>query len=306
MLENAQIIALQLIKMFIFIAIGFLLFKGKLITEKSSLALVNVLIYAIIPCVILDPLIGERTGDSIRIFLISLGAGGLALLASLLIAWIFFRKNPIEHYGAAFSNAGFMGFPLIVAVLGEAGTIYITGFFLLHSIGQWVYNILLMKPKVEKPNIKGLFLSPIMISLAVGLIIFLVGIRVPGVARECVSSLADCNSPIAMIILGTYLGKTKLREIFTIPRLYLNSAVRLIIIPAVTALVLCVVPRELMDVRTAIFIAAAAPVAVNTAVYAQKGGQDYTYAVKSVCLSTLLSLVLFPLMVLCAGFIWGV
>ena len=173
MLENAQIIALQLIKMFIFIAIGFLLFKGKLITEKSSLALVNVLIYAIIPCVILDPLIGERTGDSIRIFLISLGAGGLALLASLLIAWIFFRKNPIEHYGAAFSNAGFMGFPLIVAVLGEAGTIYITGFFLLHSIGQWVYNILLMKPKVEKPNIKGLFLSPIMISLAVGLIIFL-------------------------------------------------------------------------------------------------------------------------------------
>ena len=69
---------------------------------------------------------------------------------------------------------------------------------------------------------------------------------------------------------------------------------------------LCVVPRELMDVRTAIFIAAAAPVAVNTAVYAQKGGQDYTYAVKSVCLSTLLSLVLFPLMVLCAGFIWGV
>ena len=41
MLENAQIIALQLIKMFIFIAIGFLLFKGKLITEKSSLAPVS-------------------------------------------------------------------------------------------------------------------------------------------------------------------------------------------------------------------------------------------------------------------------
>ena len=81
---------------------------------------------------------------------------------------------------------------------------------------------------------------------------------------------------------------------------------RLIIIPVVTSLILFLVPKELMDVRTAILIAAAAPVAVNTAVYSQKGGLDYTYAVKAVCLSTLLSLVFFPLAILMAGFIWGI
>lgn len=52
--------------------------------------------------------------------------------------------------------------------------------------------------------------------------------------------------------------------------------------------------------KTALYIAAMAPVGANAAVYAQKQGRDYSYAVGLVCLSTLFSVVTMPLLILLA------
>ena len=306
MAESAQIIVMQLIKMFIFIVIGVCLYKSKLVTEDGSKSIANMLIFAVVPCVILNSLFVERTPESVKLVLFSLLAGALALAICFVISALLFRKNPMEHFGSAFANAGFMGLPLVTSALGAGNVICVTGFFLLQSVAMWFYNVLIMRKKDDPINFKSLFTSPITISLIVGFIIFFCGIKAPDIIKDCVTTLSACNSPVAMIVLGVYIGKTNFKEIFTTGRLYGLAATRLVLIPIATILVLFLVPAEYINVRVATLISASAPIAINTAVYSQKAGFDYTYAVKGVCLSTLLSIITLPLTVLAAGLIWNV
>ena len=90
---------------------------------------------------------------------------------------------------------------------------------------------------------------------------------------------------------GVFLGQSKLATIFTDWRAWVCSMVRLVVVPAVTLLVLWPMPEACHEIRMALFLAACAPVGSNVAVYAEKQSLDAVYASRSVCLSTLLSVV---------------
>lgn len=103
-----------------------------------------------------------------------------------------------------------------------------------------------------------------------------------------------------MIILGYYLSKVQLRGLFADVRLYLFSALRLLVVPAVTILVFLPFPFARGEVTLITLIAAATPIASSTAIFAQKFDQDYRRAVSYVCLSTILSVATLPLVMLFA------
>ena len=89
---------------------------------------------------------------------------------------------------------------------------------------------------------------------------------------------------------------------FANARLYLLAAIRLLLLPLLTVLVfrLTGLPQTM---RMAVLISASAPVGVNVAVYAQLHDLDYAYASETVVLSTLLSVLFQPLvLMLAAGF----
>ena len=56
--------------------------------------------------------------------------------------------------------------------------------------------------------------------------------------------------------------------------------------------------------KLAILLASACPVGSNVAVYSQLHGADYPYAVQTVVISTLLSILTIPAMVWCADLLW--
>ena len=58
------------------------------------------------------------------------------------------------------------------------------------------------------------------------------------------------------------------------------------------------------QMRMALLIAAACPVGANVAVYAQLHDADYAYAVETVVVSVLLSIVTVPLVVGLANLVW--
>ena len=90
---------------------------------------------------------------------------------------------------------------------------------------------------------------------------------------------------------------------FKNPKLYLLSLVRLIIIPLVSMLVLFLIPASYAEMRMALLIVAACPVGSNVAVYAQLYDSDYSYAVETVIISTLLSIITIPLVVQLASMV---
>jgi len=296
----------QLCIMFLYLLIGFLLYRGKIITAVGSKELASLLVHLIIPAVIINSFCTERTSQTLAALGISAAIGILLLAFSMLIAKTLFRNRPIEHFAAAFSNAGFMGIPLIQAALGDTALLYIVPLIAALNLLQCTYGADVLRQSHTKANIRGILGNPIVLGTVIGLLLFLtnLGTKLPDVLGTALSGVCAMNTPLAMLVLGTYLAKEKLSTLFTRGRLYAVSAARLLLIPAVSALVLLILPID-RTIKYALLIAVSCPVGANVAVYAQLYDQDYAYASQAVVLSTLLSILTLPIVVLLGGTILG-
>ena len=120
----------------------------------------------------------------------------------------------------------------------------------------------------------------------------------------CLSTVAGINTPLSMFTVGVYLAQTDVLGMFRKKQVYFVSLVRLILIPFMSLLFLSLLPETWHDMKLALLLAAACPVGANVAVYAQLHGKDYPYAVETVVLSTLLSMLSIPAVVWLSGLLW--
>lgn len=295
----------QNIIMFVYLLIGYGLYRRKLITAQGSGEIGKVLLYVIMPVAIVKSYMKEYSGELLTGFLISLSAAFGALLLSMLIsALVFRRKSTVRQFGAAFSNAGFIGIPLVQMTLGEEAVFYVASFVALLNILQWTYGVFIITGDKTQVSLKKIITNPIVISFIVGLLLFFLPIEIPETLTGVIGTLAAMNGPLAMIILGAYLAQVRLKELFTDKLAYLCTAVRLIVIPMLTIAIFLVVPDKYGTIRLAVMLAAAAPVGSNVAIFAQLFHKEYTDAVKDVCLSTLFSILTMPLIIGLANYIW--
>lgn len=302
-----MIVLKQTLTMALYMAMGFLLFKGGKISKIGSKDLATLLLWLVVPAVIINSFCVPYSAEKMSAFVTSALMGFLALGIAMAVGALLFRKDPIENIAISFSNAAFMGIPLIRQCLGENAVFYLVGMIAGLCILQWVYGMLLLSDKRDKGAWKGILLNPIVLGTVVGLIIFVTGLgtQLPEVVSTAVQGVAALNSPLAMIVLGVYLAQSDLKSLVTTPRLYLLCAVRLIAVPLLTILIFSFLPVD-SSIRLAILIAAAAPIGANTAVYAQLYDRNYPYACQSVALSTVLSIVTLPLITALAQQVVGI
>lgn len=201
-MANALIIFRQTVIMFLYMAVGFGLFRARLITKEGSASMAHLLLYVVLPAVVIRSFQVEYSPEKARELLISIAVGALLLLAAMLIAHVLLRKNPIDDFGAAFSNAGFMGFPLITALLGGDAVFYAAGFVAMLNALQWTYGQYLLSGDRADLSLKKIFSSPLVLSLLLGLALFFLRIQLPPLIGSAVSSLSAMNAPLAMVILG--------------------------------------------------------------------------------------------------------
>ena len=259
----------QLLTMFLYMLIGFLLFKKELITKEGSKSLAHLLLYCILPCVIIRSFYTERTPEKTTAFVWSLGLAVLALGLSMAVCAVLFRKSPIDNIACAFSNAGFMGIPLVTSLLGSEAVFYSAGFVALLNVLQWTYGQWALSKGKVKLSAGTVFKNPIVISFVVGLLLFFTGLPLPEIATNAMNSISALNAPVAMIILGVYLAQTDIGSMVTSLRLYWISLVRLILIPILT--LLCLLPFQSVDTQIVLtlMLVASAPIGSNIAVYTQ-------------------------------------
>ena len=274
-----QILLTQTFIMFILMILGLILSKTGLLTEHGSKDMANILLYAVIPCVIIRSYITDFTMEKLYGLLMSAVLSVAAFAVAIAVSYIIYgMRKPIDNFGTAFCNAGFIGIPLVTAVFGNEAAFYVASFASILNLLQWTYGIVIITRRKDMINIKKVFVNPVTISLVIGLFLFITGL----------------NTPAAMIVLGYYLSCVRIRDLLLNPSLYLASFVRLIIIPLLTLLVLYIIPAGHGQIGMITLIAAATPVGTSTAIFAQKFGQDYERAVCMVCLSTLFSIITMP------------
>ena len=296
-----QILLQQTIIMFALMLLGLLLSRRGMITEQGSRDLSNVLLYAVIPCVILRSYMSEFSTEKLRAMGLSALIAVIAFAASIAVAYLTCgTRHRIENFAVAFGNAGFIGIPLVTAVFGPEAAFYVVSFSTFANLLQWTYGIVIISGKKETMNLRMVFVNPVFISMVIGIALFVLQPTLPTVVTGTIGYIADGNTVLAMIILGYYLSKVQLRGLFADVRLYLFSALRLLVVPAVTILVFLPFPFARGEITLITLIAAATPIASSTAIFAQRFGQDYRRAVSYVCLSTILSVATLPLVMLFA------
>ena len=302
---TALILLQQIIIMFLLAAVGFIAYRAGKISNEGSKTIGNILIYVSLPAVIVKGFLVERTTERMIGLLISMCASAVILGVCILISRLCFKKDAIASFGAAFSNPGFFGIPLITAMLNDGAVFYIAPFIAFLNLLQWSYWVSLLSGKKTGLQAKKVLTAPFMIAIAAGLILFFSGLSLPTVLAKTLDSCAGLNTPLAMFAVGIYLAQCNFREMMGRKQLYAVSAVRLVLIPLIAGVFHTIVPGIDNDILYAMLICAACPVGSNLAVYAQLHDKDYTYAVETVAVSTLLCVITIPLLVQLAGYMWA-
>ena len=292
-----SILLRQIAIMALLMAVGILLSRRGFLSPQGTKDLGAILLRIIIPCVIVKSYITTYSRE--RLFELALSAG-LALVAFILamgIAYLVYgKRRRIENFAAAFCNAGFIGIPLAQAVIGDEGVFYMAASVALLNLFQWTYGVYIMTDRKDSIRAKTIVKNPVVIAIVVGIALFLSRLPVPGILTSTLGYIAGMNTPVAMILMGTYMAKLPWRKLLD-KRAYGCVLLRLVVIPAVVLAVFWALPISNQNVALAAYLAAATPVGANICVFAQQYDCDYEFSVVTVCLSTVLSIVTVPLMV---------
>ncbi len=285
------------------IVVGYLITKKGLLTERGASEITTLLIKIVTPCVIVNSFLGNfgTLGAYELLMAVVLPAiwMGLALGVSLLV----FRKEPPERqkvlrFSILFSNTGFMGIPLVQGIVGDTGVIYASFGVVVFNILCWTYGYSMMSGGA-KLNLKTILLNPGIIGLVFGLPIYFLRLELPGIIAEPLGYLADLNTPLAMLVVGSYIAKVDFHSFVSDISVYKASFFRLIAAPALFLLILLAIqPGEELFISNV--IQASAPVAANAVLFAVTFKRDSALASKLVAVSTALSIITIPVMTVAA------
>lgn len=282
--------------------IGFVLYKKKIISDQGSSDIGKMLLYLVIPVVIINSFCVERTAETTTALLHSAVIAAVAMAIAMLISTLIYgRKDGISTFSCSFSNAGFIGIPLVQAVLGSSAVFYISMMIVLVNILQWTYGVFTITGDKSVMSLKKVASNPIVISVLIGIILYFSGITLPETATSIFTLVGNLNTPLAMIVSGVYLAQSDLLKALKNFNVYKVSLLRLVIIPLVTLLIFKYLPFGSLTLKQAILIAAACPVGSNVAIYAQQYHKDYHSAVEQVCVSTLFCLITLPVIMTIAS-----
>ena len=217
---------------------------------------------------------------------------------------VYHKKDRIAEFSAAFSNAGFIGIPLVQAIFGSGAVFYISVMIVLINVLQWTYGVYTITDDKSVMDFKKIMKNPLILSVGIGIVIYFLNIRLPKIAMDIISSISAINTPLAMIVSGVYLAQSDLLNAMRKKDAWLLSLSRLIVIPLIVMLVFRFLPFGSNAMKLSILLAGACPVGSNVAVFAQQYDKDYRKGVEYVCVSTLLSILALPLVIFVANLLF--
>ncbi len=282
----------------ILITLGFLLSKINIINEVGAKCMTDLVLYAVTPCVIVKSFIRPFEKSAVKGLLLSLTAAIIAhiifiLLSILLIKAKDIKRERVLRFAAIFGNCGFMALPLQEALLGTDGVFYGASVVAVFNLFAWSFGIFLMSGDKKYIKPKALVLSPNIIAIAVGIIIFLFSIPVPDIIKTPLSFMSGLNTPLPMIIIGYHLSKSDILKGLRDKGAMLSSFLKLIALPLI-ALGIMYIFGFRGTILVSLTIALASPAAAMTAMFSAKFENDTELAATMVSMSHLLCILTLP------------
>ena len=299
-MELALITAQQVAVLFLLIGTGMVAVKTGVLKLENKQALSNLLVYIIVPAMVVNSYRMEFSAQILRNLLAAFGMSVLSVLLGTVITLLLTARKtgsrmPIFRFACIFSNAAYMGFPLISALFGSEGLLYASAYVTVFNILLWTLGYgLVSGGSSVKEVARSLVRTPVLYAIVVGLGIYLLQIPLPALITQPLELLAGVNTPLSMLITGMLIAAGDVRTIVTDKHIWRLASVRMLLIPAATLALFGVLGFHGTAAQV-VTLLECCPAAAITSVFAVQFGHDEHFAAGSVVLTTLLSIVTLPL-----------
>jgi predicted permease len=291
-----------IIRIMIMVLVGIIFTKLGIIDEKITAAASTLLLMVINPINLLSSYLGGYDAEKAKGLFISMGLCVVMMLFAIAESFIAVKKGApdweVERACITFGNLGFMGIPIVTAIVGSEAVFYMSTLILIQNVFMWTYGIMLMSGEsAGKDTFRKILHIPTIICILIGMVIFFTRIPVPEIVSAPLKSIAGSTTPVAMIISGSIIARSNLKEVFGHARILLISAIRLIISPLLMLLVLKLLPLPQLLSLT-VFIAAGTPSATNNNIFAVRYGKNAGYATGIFTMTTFACMFTIPALVI--------
>lgn len=299
-MELALITAQQVIILFLLIGCGFVAVKTGVLKQEGKQTLSNLLLYLVVPAMIVHSYMMEFSEEILHNLLAAFGMSVLAILIGTAITLLLTarrkdRRAPIFRFACVFSNAAYMGFPLISALFGAEGLLYASAYVTVFNILLWTMGYGMVSGSSNPKEVaRSLLHTPVLYAMVVGLAVYLLQIPVPNLIAQPIDLLSEMNTPLSMLITGMLIAAGDLKSIVCDRHIWKLAALRMVLIPAVCVAVFALLGFHGMSAQVVLLLECC-PAAAITSVFAVQFGHEERFAAGSVVLTTLLSIVTLPL-----------
>ena len=301
-MELALICAQQVVVLFLLMATGTVAVRTGVLKAENKQALSNLLVYLVVPAMIINSYRMEFSAEILRNLLAAFGMSVLAICIGTVITLVLTARRkdsraPIFQFATVFSNAAYMGFPLISALFGAEGMLYASAYVTVFNILLWTMGYGMVSGSANAKDVaRNLLRTPVFYALVAGLAIYFFQIPIPNLIAQPIELLAGMNTPLSMLITGMLLAASDLKTIVSDLHIWKLAAVRMLLIPAVCLGVFALLGLVHLGMSAqVVLLLECCPAAAITSVFAVQFHHDESYAAGSVVLTTLLSIVTLPL-----------
>lgn len=312
-----SLLVVSVATLFCFMLPGFILRKIKLAEDTFAKTLSVATLYIAQPAMLMHGFLIRFDSGVFQNFCWAFLFVFLIHMMLYILVRFLFKKAPdkirsVLQYGIMFSNAGYMGIPIIADVFGDGFLIYATAYAACFNIFSFSIGRLIYTHDKKYISVKKIFINPGIIPVAIGVLIYVTGLGgwiqdqlgQAGFVSQAVEMLYDiCTvlktlvAPLSMMVIGVRLADIQFKGIFKDKYLYPFLAIRAFLCPLLVFLLLK--PFHMLGVfndavLATLLVLSSTPAASATTMFAELYGADSVYAGKLVALSTLGAILTMP------------
>lgn len=294
-------------KMMILFAVliaGFVCGKTGVMDQDSNRAVSRLVAKLTNPMLALSSVMtGQRLMTNLQVLELTLVAVGCYVFligTSFLIPKLLHvprESGGLYRFMYIFSNIGFIGYPIVGALFGDGALFHVTIFVLFFNLLCWSYGAQTITGENLFHFHWGLFKIPCVAGSLLAYVIYLSGLRVPQPVSEICSMIGGLTSPLAMLIIGCSLAMYPVKTVFTNWRVYALAVIKMVLLPVIAFFVLRLFLKDELMLGVAV-VTLCMPVATSTTILSYECHADSQTASAGVFLTTLLSVVSVPAMML--------
>lgn len=302
-------IVIKISTVFVMIFMGFTACKVGFIKSEAQTHLVNLILNITLPMMLINSICSnEITADSLQLTIEVLVFSSVYFILAGAVAAILVRMFRVRDlndkgvYKIIFTsiNAGFMGLPITLAVFGEEAVYYMALHNIVLNVVLYFFCIIQLNNGIKKGAVKktlSKLLNPCIAGAVLGVVLLFAGAEIPSYITGIMKSVGDVTIPVAMMVVGIQLADGRITDCFRNGKLVVFSLVTMLVWPVLILIILKFIPMAGI-LKTVFTLGAALPPATTISALAAYEGRNYKLAADGIIVTTLMSVVTIPLIVM--------